>query len=746
MNAVANAVIGSPLSRVDGPAKVCGRATYAAEFHPEHLAHAVMVLATIPAGRIRRIDIEAATHSPGVVAIISHENAPRLPYRPLETPRPVVDPKSGERLHVFQDDRVLFSGQPVAVVVAESLEEAETAADLIRVDYAADAAPLTRFEPARGHDPSAATAAAGRPGFVERGDAAAAFSGAPVKVDAHYLQPREHHNAMELHVTIAQWHGDELTLWDKTQWVDNDASEIAHVFGIPQEKIRVISPFVGGAFGSALRTWPHVTVAAMAAKMTARPVRLELTRREQFSQTGFRPLTDQRVALGAEADGRLLAVIQEAWSQTSTYEEYVETTLDPPRQTYACANVLTWHHAVEMNVNTPTPMRGPGASTGVLAHEIAMDELAVAAGVDPVELRLRNYAERDEYKDRPWSSKELKACYAQAAEAFGWTRRTPQPRSMRDGDQLVGFGMASAIYPSHRSPAQATVRLLRNGQVLIRTATSDMGPGTYTSMTQVAVDALEIPLGAVRFELGDNAFARAPVHGGSITMASVGPAILAACEAAQARIAELAAASSEGPFRGAEAATLCFRDGGVVRPDGAGVVSYGDFLAAHGLDWLDALGQSQPGPEAETWSSSAFGAVFAEVHVDPDLGTVRVPRVVGAYDGGRIVNPKLAHSQCIGGMVGGLGMALLEGVEWDERYGRVMNANLAEYLVPVCADIVQLEAYFVPSDDRVFNPLGVKGLAEIAICGVAPAIANAVFHATGKRVRELPILPERLLL
>jgi len=746
MNAIAsNAVIGSPVSRVDGPAKVRGEATYAAEFRPDRLAYAALVLASVPSGRIKRIDIEAATHAPGVIAIISHENAPRLPYRQQEK-RPQVDPKAGERLHVFQDDRVLFSGQPVAVVVAESADQAKSAADLVRVDYSADPTPLTRFEPARGRKPSPPTEQDGRPGEVERGDADAAFGSAPITVEARYVQPREHHNAMELHATIAQWHGDELILWDKTQWVDNDASEIAQVFGIPAEKVRVISPFVGGAFGSALRTWPHVTIAAVAARMSGRPVRLELTRREQFTLTGFRPRTDQRVALGSLQDGRLTAIIQEAWAQTSTYEEYAETTLDPPRQTYSCANVLTRHRLVEMSVNTPSAMRAPGVATGVFAHEIAMDELAVAAGIDPVELRLRNHADRDEYKGRDWSSKQLKACYATAAEAFGWARRTPEPRSMRDGDLLVGYGMASAIYPSHRAPAQATVRLSRDGHVLVRTAASDMGPGTYTSMTQVAADTLDLPLAAVRFELGDSAFAKAPVHGGSMTMASVGPAVLAACKALQTRLGELAAASSEGPFRGADPARLAFGEGGVARPDGAGVVSYGDLLTAHGLEWLDAEGRSQPGPEAQQLTSSAFGAVFAEVRVDPDLGVVRVPRLVGAYDAGRVVNPKIAHSQCIGGMVGGVGMALLEAAEWDERYGRVMNANLAEYLTPVCADIVQLEAYFVPSDDRDFNPLGVKGLAEVAICGVAPAIANAVFHATGKRVRELPILPERLLL
>ncbi|RAK51383.1 xanthine dehydrogenase family protein molybdopterin-binding subunit [Phenylobacterium deserti] len=740
-----NAVIGSPVSRVDGPDKVHGRATYAAEFKPEGLAYAALVLSRIPSGRIKSIDVSLAMTVPGVVSVITHENAPRLPYKEMKK-RPQVDPKAGGQLRVFQDDKVLWSGQPIACVVADSIEQAETAADLIRVTYSPDAQAQTKFDRALGLKPAPEAEADGRPGETQRGDAASAFDSSPVKVEGWYLQPREQHNPIELHATIAKWDGDHLTLWDKTQWVDNDRAEIAHVFDIPQDKIRVISPFVGGAFGSALRTWHHVHIAAMAAKMTGRAVRLELTRREQFTNTGSRPHTEQHVALGALEDGRLAALIQEAWGQTSTYEEYAETTLDPPRQTYSVANNATRYRLVHMNVNTPTSMRAPGVATGVFAQEIAMDELAVALGMDPVELRLKNYAETDEYKSKPWSSKELRACYAKAADDFGWSRRSPEPRSMQDNGQLVGWGMATAIYPSHRSPAQATVRLHRDGHVLLRTAASDMGPGTYTSMTQVAADTLDLPVEKVRFELGDTDFAMAPVHGGSITMASVGTAVMAACQALQKKVGELAAASSGGPFKGAASDTLLFQGGGLALKNGGGFTPYGEFLAQHGLEWLDAEGKSEPGAESETHTSSAFGAVFAEVRVDPDLGTVRVPRLVGAYDVGRVINPKIAHSQCIGGMVGGIGMALLEMVEWDDRYGRVMNANLAEYLVPVCADIVQLEASFVPSDDKIFNPLGVKGLAEIAISGVAPAIANAVFHATGKRVRDLPILPERLLL
>jgi xanthine dehydrogenase YagR molybdenum-binding subunit len=583
------------------------------------------------------------------------------------------------------------------------------------------------------------------PRGVTTDPADAAFAAAPVKVEAIYTQPREHHNAIEPHATIAVWDSDFLTLYDKTQWVDNDRKEIAHVFGIPEESIRVVSPFVGGAFGSGLRTWPHVTVAVLAAKVVGRPVRVELTRRELYTSVGFRPHTEQRVALGAEQDGTLTAIIQEAWGQVSEYEEYAEVTLDPARNTYACPNVRTRYRLVEMNTNSPCPMRGPGVATGLLAHETAMDELAVALGMDPIALRLKNYAEKDQHKDLPWSSKELRECYRVGAERFGWAQRNPEPRSMREDGQLVGYGMATAAYPSHRSKASAKVTLFSDGTALVRSAASDMGPGTYTSITQVAADALGLPMEAVRFELGDTDMPFAPVHGGSITLASVGTAVEAACQTLLDDLSSVVRADQSGPFASLSAEDLEWRDGGAARRGGGEQVPFAMLLRGLHLDEVIGNGQSAPGDESKNYSSSAFGAVFVEVRVDPDLGTVRVHRIIGAYDIGRVVNPKTAHSQCIGGMVGALGMALLEQADWDERFGRVMNSNLAEYLVPVCADVRELDAIFVESEDKLFNPLGVKGVAELGICGVAPAIGNAVYHATGRRIRDFPILPEKLL-
>jgi xanthine dehydrogenase YagR molybdenum-binding subunit len=707
--------VGQSISRVEGPEKVTGHATYAAEFRLRNMAFAALVTSSVANGRIAEIVQAEAQQMPGVIAVISHLNAPRLAYHPLEQ-RPPVDPQAGEQLHVFQNAEVSFHGQPVAVVVAETQEQADTAASAVKIRY--ETAPcLNQMDRDRGRAPSEPVEKSGRPGEKARGDAEAAFAAAAARIDIRCSHEREQHNAIEPHATIAEWDGDHLTLYDKTQWVDNVRTEISHVFGIPEQAIRVISPFVGGAFGSALRTWPHVTIAALAARVVGRPVRLELTRRQCFTAVGARPRTEQRVRIGAARDGKLVALIQEAWGQTSTYEEYAEVTLDPPRAVYSCPNVLTRYRLVEMNINSPCSMRAPGTATGVMALEMAMDEMAEHLGQDPIEFRLRNYADHDEDKNLPWSSKELRACYTLGAERFGWSRRCAAPGGNRQGHWMVGHGMATAFYPSHRAPATAQAILYANGTAVVRTAASDMGPGTYTAMTQLAADTLGLPIERVQFELGDTDMPKAPVHGGSITLASVGNAVVSACRALSQKLQE----------------------------PGEPGVDLPTAIQKLGLDKLEANGSAAPGEETKTFSSAAFGAVFVEVLVDPALGIVRAPRIIGAYDIGTVINPKIARSQCIGGMVGGLGMALLEQVEWDTHLARVMNANLAEYLVPVNADVQVLDAVFVPSEDKTFNPLGSKGVAEIALTGVAPAIANAIYNAIGHRVRRLPIIPERIL-
>jgi xanthine dehydrogenase YagR molybdenum-binding subunit len=708
------AVIGQPISRVDGRQKVTGRATYAAEFQMPNAAHAVIVRSTVANGRIASVDSAAAERAPGVVTVVTHRNAPRLAYRPHKG---AVDPEVGERLHVLQDDRVNHQGQPIALVIADTLEQANHGAMLVRVTYTAETGPtdVTRVDPVL---PTHQKTDQGetRPPETRRGDPEGALAAAEVRVDQTYVMPRENHNPIEMHATIAAWDGDRLTLWDKTQWVNNVADEIAAVFGIAAENIRVVSPFVGGAFGAGLRTWPHVTLAALGARVAGRPVKLMLSRREMYYGVGYRPHTVQRVALGASRDGRLAAILHEGHQETSTYEEFSEALLNASRFLHSCPNVYTRHRIARMNVHTPTYMRAPGEASGIFALESAMDELAVALKVDPVALRLRNEPEQDEFKKLPFSSRSTRECYRAAAERFGWSRRNPEPRSMREGRWLIGWGMAAATYPMNYAPATAMARLLPDGTAEVMSASSDMGPGTWTSMTQVAAETLGLPIERVKFTLGDTRLPKAPVHGGSMTMASVGSAVQAACRK--------------------------------VREDALARGGANDLAAAMRRlgQPIEASADVKPGDASQRFSMHSFGAVFVEVAVDPDLGETRVRRIVGAYGAGRIVNPKTTRSQCIGGMIGGIGMALMEHAVVDGRNGRVPNANFAEYAVPVHADApAVMDVIFVEENDPHVNPLGVKGVGEIAMVGVAPATANAIFHATGKRIRELPITPDKLL-
>ncbi len=688
--------IGTPLPRVDGPAKVTGAARYAAEFSLPGTLHAVIVPASIGLGRVIAID-EAPAHAvAGVVSVISYKNSPRLPYQPHKGS---IDPAIGERVHVLQDERVHFYGQAIAVVVAETLDAAEQAARALRVDY--DAMP-----PLVDQTDTRAETAAPRSGGADvvRGDPDGALPEAAHRVDAVYEIARENHNPMEPHATLAHWEGDQLTLWSKSQYVANEQAEIAAIFGIPTQQVRVVCPYVGGAFGTSLRTWPHVTLAAIAARTTGRPVKLVLTRRQMFFNTGHRPRTLQRMALGADADGKLTSIVHEGAGETSRHEEFVEALTNATRYLYACGNVRTRYRLAPLDTGTPTFMRGPGEASGIFALECAMDELSYGLGLDPIELRRRNEPGMDEGERKPFSSRSLLRCYDVGARAFGWSARDPNPRSMRDGRLLIGQGVAAATYPAYHAPSDARARLLPDGSAVIEVSASDMGPGTYTSMTQVAAEALGLAPDKIRVAIGDTQFPAAPSHGGSWTMASVGSAIRAACTA----LLEKARSSA-------------------VRP-------------------IEATASSQRDPEiAKRYSMHAFGAIFAEVSVDPDVGTIQVRRALGVYGAGRIVNPRLAASQCTGGMIGGIGMALMERTVLDPRDGRPVNAHMGDYLVPVNLDIGSVEAHFVEENDPHVNALGVKGLGEIALVGMAPAIANAIYHATGKRIRELPIRLEHML-
>ncbi|KWR74985.1 xanthine dehydrogenase family protein molybdopterin-binding subunit [Cupriavidus sp. IDO] len=697
--------IGQPHARIDGRAKVTGNARYAADFNQPGQAYAVIVGASIGLGRVLEVDDEAARQLPGVLAVLTHVNAPKLAYAPHKG---FIDPAHGERLHVLQDDRVQFYGQPVALVVAETLDQAEHAAGLLRIRYAAEAPvsdPLDKraeaVVPEAGREPGPRSA------DRVRGDPEAALAAAAIRIDAGYDAARENHVPIEPNATIAAWSGDRLTLWSKSQFVVNEQAEIAAILGIPAEHVHVICPFIGGAFGTSLRTWPHVTLAAVAAREVGRPVKLVLSRRQTFHLAGHRPRTLQRVALSATPDGKLTGILHEGTGETSRYEQFVEALTSVTPFLYGCPNVRTSYRLAPLDISTPTYMRGPGEATGVFALECAMDELAYALEMDPLELRRRNEPRMDEGLQLPFSSRSMLACYERGASAFGWSRRTHAPGSMRDGRMRIGWGMACATYPAFHGEASARVRLLPDGTAEVEAAASDMGPGTYTSITQIAAETLGLPMSGVRFRLGQSDFPPTPPHGGSMTLASVGSAVRSACLAARDQLEARAG-----------------------RIDGS----------------IEASATASPDAEArQRFSMHAFGAVFVEVAIDPDVGTIRVRRVVGAYGAGRIVNPRLAASQCTGGMVGGIGMALMERTALDPRDGRPVNSHMADYLLPVNLDIGTLEPHFVDEVDPHVNQLGVKGLGEIALVGVAPAVANAVFHATGKRIRELPIRIEHLI-
>ena len=710
--------LGAPVARVDGLRKATGGARYAAEFAPAGLVFAAITPSSIAAGRILDIDTGEAVRAPGVLAVLTHLNTARLPFAEPD-PLPAVYPVSGARLRVLQDEHVLFFGQPVAVAVARTQSQAEHAASLVSVGYSPEVHPRTDFAVEPAEPTSRAAEDKGRGPHAQRGDADAALRSAGAVVDGHHTQPRYLHSAIEPHATVACWEGDRLTLWEKSQWVQNVAAEMALTFGVPQDHVRVVNPYVGGAFGAALRPWPHTTLAALAAREVGRPVRLELTRRQLATAIGFRPRARQRVALGADpTSGSLVAHVHEAVAETSTFEEFADPTLSAAQTTYACPDRRTGYRLVALNTNTPCPMRAPGWATGLLAQEVAMDELAWTLRMDPVALRLRNYAERNPSTDKPWAGNELRACYARGIEASGWADRPLAPRSRRRGDLLLGSGMATAIYTAGRYPTTASATVGTDGRVVVRCATTDMGPGTYTSMAQVAAAALEVPLADVTFELGDTTLPAAMEHGGSTTMASVGSAVHDASLELRRQLDGLAARLGHDRH---------------------------DLTRLVGTDPLTCTVSSEPDDDFDALSHHAFGAVFVDAAVDADLGTVAVTRVVGVYDAGRVVNPRLARQQCLGGMVGGIGMALCEGVEWDARLGRGMSATLADYHVPVNASIADLDALFVQGGDGVGNPLGVKGVAELGICGVAAAVSNAVWHATGVRVRDVPIRVDDLL-
>ncbi len=731
-----NQFIGVATSRVDGRQKVTGTAKYSAEFNPADLVHGYIVNSTIATGNILKIDTEKALQVDGVREVFTHENVPISVKIDADYSDPLAPP--GSPFRPLYNDNILYNGQPIAMVVADTFEVARYAAGLITVTYNKGETSAIAIK----ENLDKAFTDADLPETAkDRGNAEKAFE----KVEASYIQAREYHNPMEPFATVAVWDDKEgsFLIYDKIQGVGSSQKYISGIFNLDKNKVRVLSEFVGGTFGSGLRPQYQLFFAAMASKTLNLPVKVVMTRQQMFS-FGHRPTCLQEFKLGADKKGRLTSIQHKAYGETSQFEKYTETIVDWSGLMYTCDNVALDYKLVPLDVYTPNDMRAPGGATGMYGLECAMDELAVAAGIDPLELRLINYAEKDQNEGKPFSSKELKACYSRAAEKFGWDKRKAEPRNNRKGNILIGHGVATGVWEALQQKASARATFTQQGQLTVASATADIGTGTYTVMTQIAAEVLGLPLEKVDFKLGDSVLPKSPIEGGSWTVSSVGSAVKLVCIALREKIFDLAKNTHPELFEGQMIEDAHFENGEVSINSGK-AVAYIEILQVANKDSLEATVKAEPAEGRDDYSCYSHSCVMVEVHVDADLGMIHVPRVVSAIAGGKIINPKTAESQIIGGITWGIGMALEEEGMMDPRNGRIMNANLAEYHVPVHADIQELDVIFVEEYDDIVNPLGAKGLGEVGMVGVAAAIANAIYNATGKRIRELPITLDKLL-
>lgn len=705
------------IDRVDGKLKVTGAAKYAAEFNLPNMAWAVLATSTITKGAIKTLDTKAAERAPGVIKVITYLNAPKLPgYDSGKDPS--KPPTGGGPLRLFIDNSIKFNGHPIAMVIADSFERATYAASLVKATYTEES---FQTDTSKVLD-NANTPKGPRFEDYKRGNPAD-WQNAPVKVEEEYVIPINVHNPMELSAIVAHWTADDkVSVYDKTQGVKSTQNAIAQAFKLPPENVQVTAKFVGGAFGNALRTWPHETAAVMAAQLVKRPVKLVLSREMQFNMVGYRPYTWQKISLGATADGKFTGLIHEAKGQTSTFEEFTEGTVNMSRFMYACPSVGTIYKVVPVDVNTPTWMRGPGEATGAFALESAIDEMAYKLNLDPIELRVRNHADTDPENGKPFSTKYLKEAYELGADKIGWKNRPSKPGTLNEDGWLVGYGMGSGVFGAGRGRATVKATMLGDGTLLLQTAVTDIGVGTGTAMTQIASDAFGIPSNKIKFELGDSSLPPSPTQGGSMITSTVGGAVHDACMALKEKFQQL------------------IGNGGTDKPD------YAKVLKDKGLQQLDVTITSSGSSEMRNFSSYSYSVHFVQVKVHPKTGVIRVNKVVSVADSGHIVSPKTARSQVVGGAIGGIGQALMEEGVIDHRYGRYVNADLAGYHVPVHADIPQIDALFVNKPDYKVNPMGAKGMGEIALIGMSAAVANAVYNATGKRIRQLPITPDKIMI
>ena len=731
--------IGDAVIRVDGPEKVTGKAKFAAEFSPDKVACGVLVTSTIGNGTLLRIDLAAAQGAPGVVTIMTPFNAPKLP----DGGKAAVKPPAGRVLSLLQDDQVHYNNQPIAVVVADTLNQAIYAASLLQIRYK-PSPPVLDF---KAGFPTAHPGGHGKdPADVGKGSIDDALHSAEVTVDEIYTTPMQNHNPMETHATVASWEGENLTLHDSTQYVSGVKQTVAKTLGLPNDNVRVICPFTGGGFGSKGSTWSHVVLAAMAAKVAQRPVKIVLERPQMFGPVGGRPETYQHVTLGAKRDGTLVGLRHDCYSHTSVMEDFTEPSSTVSRVLYASSAISTKQRLVPLNVGVPTFQRAPGEATGTFALEIAMDELAEKLQMDPIALRMKNYAQKDPTSDKPFSSKHLEECYTQGAQRFGWAKRPSGMRATREGHELIGYGMATATYPANRSAAMAMVTFQPSGRVLVASGSQDLGTGTYTIMAQVAAATLDMDIAQVDAKLGDTTLPKAPVSGGSQSAASVTPAVADGAKQARLKLFALASETAGSSLSGAAMDDMQLKAGVVSLKSAPGkTATVVSLLQLAGGKPVGAMGSAQPDESSEQYSAHSFGAVFAEVAVDETLGMPRVRRVVAVYDIGTLLSGKTGTSQLIGGVVWGVSLALQESTHLDPTTGRPVNNNLAEYHVPVNLDIGEIDIVTLGIPDMKLDPLGARGVGEIGITGTAAAVANAIYHATGKRIREAPITPDKLI-